>query len=500
MRTWIRAALVLTAICSATASLASTPPNGSGGVLADLPNFKNFKAARFSSYDPTGGNADGRSDWPIKPGETRTIAQTQGAGAVVHLWFTIASRDTNHLKNLILRMYWDGESAPSVESPIGDFFGLGHARYYQFWSTPIQIGVDKGLNCFWRMPFTNGARVTVFNDGPLPVDAFYYYIDYQKQDSPAAGCARFHAQYRQTYPCPKGANYVILDAIGRGHYVGCNLSIHNRAGGWWGEGDDMIYVDGEEQPSLHGTGSEDYFCGAWCYGETFSRPFSGPYFGNPLNEGSHSQNALWNVYRYHIEDPIPFSKSIRVTIEHGHKNNRSDDFTSVAYWYQSEPHVPFPPMPKIAERLPTKATIFVEPYVYEGEDLAPAFQNPDVVAQSTLDYGNLWSSGAHLLVRAPKPGTYTAQVPTSASEAGTYKVDWWYTAGPGFGRCELWFNRTRICAWDGYQAGTLTRKKVDGPTSITVKPAGNILELRVTGKDPAAEGYHVGLDCYRVVP
>ena len=500
MQKSMRAVLVLTATCAATFLFAAEQSQRPAGVLADLPNFKDFKAARSSSYDPTGGNADGRSDWPIQPGETRPIAEIQGAGAITHLWITIASPDKQHLKNLVLRMYWDGEKSPSVESPIGDFFGLGHARYYQYWSTPIQIGVDKGLNCFWRMPFSNGARVTVSNDGPLPVAAFYYYVDYQKLDAPPQDTGRFHAQYRQAYPCPKGANYVFLDAVGRGHYVGCNLSVHNRAGGWWGEGDDMIYVDGEEKPSLHGTGAEDYFCGAWCYGETFSRPFSGPYFGNPLNDGSHTQNALWNVYRYHIEDPIPFTKSIRVTIEHGHNNNRPDDYSSVAYWYQAEPHAAFPPMPKPEDRLPTKATVFVEPYTYEGEELAPAFQNQDVLAQSTLDYGNFWSSGSHLLVRATKPRTYTAQVPTAASEAGTYKTDWWYTAGPGFGRCELWFNGAKVCAWDGYQPGAVARKKVEGPTSITVRPTGNVLELRVVGKNEAAEGYHVGLDCYRVLP
>jgi hypothetical protein len=492
--------LLSAAACAAALSIASQLATRAAGVLDDLPNFKDFKAARLSSYDPTGGNADGRHDWPIQPGETRPIAEIQGAGAIVHVWTTIASKDKNHLKNLVLRMYWDGEKAPSVEAPIGDFFGLGHARYYQYWSTPIQIGVDKGLNCFWRMPFSNGARITVSNEGPVPVEAFYYYVDYQKYDAPRNESGRFHAVYRQAYPCPKGANYVILEAEGRGHYVGCNLSVHNRAGGWWGEGDDMIYVDGDEKPSLYGTGSEDYFCGAWCYGESFSQPFSGPYFGNPLNDGGHTQNALWNVYRYHLEDPIPFRKSIRVTIEHGHANNRNDDFSSVAYWYQTEPHAAFPPLAKPAERLPTKATVFVEPYTFEGEDLAPAFQNKDVLAQSTLDHGNFWSSGSHLLVRAAKPGTYTANVPTSASEAGTYNVDWWYTAGPDYGRCELWFNGAKVCAWDGFQAGGITRKKVEGPSSFTVRPAGNVLELRVVGKHEASTGYQVGLDCYRVTP
>ena len=494
---WISACL---AVLSPVMAAQTVPSENAGGALANLPYLKNFKAARISSYDPSGGNADGRHDWPIQTGETREIANIQGAGAIVHLWFTVASKDTNHLKNLVLRMYWDRENTPSVETPLGDFFGLGHAQYYQYSSAPIQIGVDKGLNCFWRMPYRMGARITVSNDGPLPVSAFYYYIDYQVHDGPARDAGYFHAQYRQAYPCPKGSNYIFLDAIGSGHYVGCNLSVHNRAAGWWGEGDDMIYIDGAEKPTLHGTGSEDYFCGGWCYGESSANPFSTPYFGNPLNHGSHTQNALWNVYRYHILDPVPFTKSIRVTIEHGHANNRSDDFSSVAYWYQVEPHTPFPQLPKSQERLPSVATVFVEPYTFEGEDLVPAFQNGEVTAQSTLMHGNHWSGGEHLLIKATKSGVYSANVPTSASEAGSYDVEWWYTAGPMYGQCELWFNGTKVCAWDGYQAGKIVRRKLSETTSISVRPANNILELRIVGKNDSASGYLVGLDCYRVVP
>jgi len=498
MRILLTLVTACTAVLAPSVALAATGP---GGVLADLPNFKDFKAARSSSYDPTGGNADGRHDWPMQPGETRTIADLQGPGAITHLWITIASPDKHHLRNLVLRMYWDGEKPPSVESPIGDFFGLGHARYYQYWSTPIQIGVDKGLNCYWRMPFSEGARVTVSNDGPVPVVAFYYYVDYEKHDAPRPDAGRFHAQYRQAYPCAKGRNYVILEAAGRGHYVGCNLSVHNRADGWWGEGDDMTYVDGDEKPTLHGTGAEDYFCGAWAYGETSSQPFSGPYFGNPLNDGSHRQNALWNVYRYHIEDPVPFTKSIRVTIEHGHKNDRLDDYASVACWYQAEPHVPFPPLPQPEERLPSKATVFVESYPqFEGEDLAPLFAHPEVLPQSTLEHGNFWSSGSQLLLRASSPTTYTARVPTAASEAGTYKSQWWYTAGPDYGRCELWFNGQKVCAWDGYQPGDPARKRLPGQFPITVRASDNVLEIRVVGKHDDAKGYKVGLDCFKVLP
>jgi len=468
----------------------------SAGLLADLPRLKDFTAARQSSFDPSGGNADGRHDWPLQPGETRTMAEIEGAGAITHIWITIASTDEKHLKHYVLRMYWDGEEAPSVETPLGDFFGLGHGRYYQYASLPIQIGTDKGLNCFWRMPFGDGARITVTNEGPVEGEAFYYYVDYQQYESLPKDTGRFHAQYRQAFPCPPGENYVFVEAKGRGHFVGCNLSIHNRAAGWWGEGDDMIYIDGAEEPQLHGTGSEDYFCGAWAYGE----PFSNLYFGCPLIEGGHVQNALWNVYRYHIEDPIPFTESIAVTIEHGHANNRKDDFSSVAYWYQTEPHVPFPPLPKPEDRFHTEATVYSEAWVQEAETLAPAFRSADVIAQPTGDYGNFWSDGHHLLFRAKEPTVFTANIPVERGDAGEYAIEVWYTAGPDYGRCELWVNGEQVCAWDGFNADGVARKKFEQPSHVTFKASDNVVELRVVGKNEASSGYLAGWDCYRLGP
>lgn len=464
------------------------------GLLADLPRLKDYVAGRHSSYDRTGGNMDGGQDDPVRPGETRTIAEMEGAGAITHIWITVCSKDPKHLKNFVLRMYWDGEDSPSVESPLGDFFGLGHNLYYQYACLPIQIGTDRGLNCFWRMPYSNGARITVTNEGPIACRAFYFYVDYQKYSSLPADTGRFHAQYRQDYPCIAGENYVFLEAKGSGHYVGCHLSIHNRAAGWWGEGDDMIYVDGETFPSLHGTGSEDYFCGAWSYGE----PFSNLYFGCPLIQGGHTQNARWNVYRYHIEDPIPFKRSIRVTIEHGHANNRHDDFSSVAYWYQTEPHVPFPPMPRPEDRLPSDAVVFTEAWVQEADEMKDAFHNDEVVAQSMLEYGNHWSHGRQLLFQATGPTVYRADLPIEPGDAGQHGLELWYTAGPDYGQVELWVNGERICEWDGYNANGVARRRWESENPITIRREGNTIELRIVGKSEASGGYFAGLDCFRL--
>ncbi len=335
--------------------------------LASLPQTRDYVQKRASSYDRSGGNADFRT---IAPGETLTLLDEPGPGLISHFWVTIASDDPNHLKALVLHMYWDGEPTPSVETPIGDFFGLGLGDYYLYQSIPLSVGSDKALNCFFPMPFQKHARITVTNEGARRVDAFYFNIDYRTYSKPLpAELLYFHAQYRQASPT-RGwtsqwtsngdpmvndkknlhgeGNYVWMEATGRGHFVGVTMSVLQNQDGWWGEGDDMFFVDGEKLPSINGTGSEDYFLGAWDFG---GRAFSYGLFGAPV-VGQEVAGGRSSVYRFHLDSPIPFTKSLRATIEHGHANHRSDNFFSVAYWYQTEPHGAFPALPPLGERIP----------------------------------------------------------------------------------------------------------------------------------------------------
>lgn len=473
--------------------LLSSAAFAGGGLLDSLPKLKDYAAERQSSYDRMGGNQDGGQDRPIVPGETRELASIKGAGAITHIWVTIASHDPNHLKNLVLRMYWDGEQTPSVEAPIGDFFGLGNGQYYQYCSLPLEIGTSNALNSFWKMPFRKSARVTITNDGPEKVGAFYYYVDYRRYKHLPRKTAYFHAQYRQEYPCKGGRNYTFLDAVGRGHYVGVNLSIHNRADGWWGEGDDMIYIDGGSKARMNGTGSEDYFCGAWCYGPAFSNP----YFGCP-QRGEHATNALWNVYRYHIEDPIPFRKSIKVTIEHGHANDRADDFSSVAYWYQTEPHAAFPALPAAKERKPPAMDIFKEAGVLEAEDEFTEFSGGPVEKQGMGNYQDKWSSGSQLWFKPDAPTTYRLTTTPPAALTGAFNVELWFTRAPDYGTVELWLDGVKLTGWDGYDASGVTRGKIAFP--VTIKAGEMTLELRVTGKNEQSTGFLAGLDCFSIKP
>lgn len=324
--------------------------------LFALARLRNYKSRRSSSWDRTGGNAD----WvTVDPGQTATVLDVAGAGVITHIWFTINSPDPMHLKNLVLRAWWDGESSPSVEVPIGDFFGLGLGEYFVYQSALTVVAPIKALNAYFTMPFSSAARMTVTNEGPDRTRSLYFAIDYVTLPALPEGLGRFHAQYRQAAPCKAVEsdgknltgrdNYVFLEAAGKGHFIGVTLSVVQNERGWYGEGDDMIFIDGDALPTINGTGTEDYFNGAWDFGgQSFANLHQGvPYCVDPEHIG-----GRYCQYRWHTEGPLAFEKSIRVTIEHGTADNRSDDFYSTAYWYQTEPHAAFPPLPAPADRVP----------------------------------------------------------------------------------------------------------------------------------------------------
>ena len=363
MRFLFSLALLLAAALSAAAQ---------EGQMASLIAPHDYVQKRVSSYDKTGGNADAIH---ITHGATATILDASGPGIITHIWFTIASPESLHLKKLVLRMYWDDEPTPSVETPIGDFFGLGLGQYFLYQSTPLTVSPEKALNSWFEMPFGKRARITVTNEGQEDVDSFYFNIDYRAYAKPLPpNTLYFHAQYRQATPA-KGwtsdwksngdpqvdgkknlhgeDNYVWLEATGRGHFVGVTMSILQNQNGWWGEGDDMFFVDGETTPSINGTGTEDYFLGAWDFG---SHPFAYASYGAPI-KGDELAGSRSSVYRFHLDSPIPFTKSLKATIEHGHANHRSDNLFSVAYWYQTEPHAAFPKLPSVEERTPRIYTV-----------------------------------------------------------------------------------------------------------------------------------------------
>ncbi len=335
---------------------------------ADLSRLRNARTLRASSWDPTGRNRD---NWIIPPGESRVLADLSGPGCITHIWTAQPAR----FRRCVLRFTWDDGPSPSVLAPVGDFFCLGHELVNSFQNAlfsgstnrPNQFNVGVGLNCYVPMPFRRRALLEIVNESDEP-HPMWFYVDYERHDEPPAeDVGYFHAEFRRT--CPFGGwgpeilvntpqadapnekeiawrnNYVILDTQGRGHYIGCNLSVTNFQGTWWGEGDDMIWVDGYHwPPDLHGTGSEDYLGHAWgMQANAFLRN------GTSLHE-AHT-GGYQTSYVLHLENPVHFREQIKVTIEHGHANHLANEMSSTAYWYAAAP-TRVAPLPPVAKRLP----------------------------------------------------------------------------------------------------------------------------------------------------
>ena len=326
-----------------------------------------------------GGVAGGRHkgspcvQW-VKPGQIITMLDVEGCGCVRHIWMSFPPYHPDLYRGLIIRMYWDGQKTPSVEVPVGDFFGMSHARYRQFTTELTAYQVSNGLNCWIPMPFRKSARITVENDSDRMFSVFFYQVDFTLGDKHPEELGYFHAQFRRQNPCPIHEDYVILDGVkGRGRYLGTVLGVRNVCipEQWWGEGEVKMYFDGEEDPTICGTGAEDYVGCAWGLDECCT-----PRQGCSLCD---RELGLYSFYRWHTVDTVCFEESIKVTImQMGYGEvaaakeklgdefvsypaagadddmcyyDRSDDYCSVAYWYQTLPTNPFPPLPSREERL-----------------------------------------------------------------------------------------------------------------------------------------------------
>ncbi len=297
--------------------------------------------------------------WKIRPcitleqGETTTLAEIDGPGTIQHIWITASEAA---YRDCILRFYWDDESTPSVEVPLGDFFANGHALRCDINSLPVSVNPEGGFNCYWPMPFRKKARVTIENQHWKPIEGFFYQITYALDEVPEEA-AYFHAQWRRAVTDRANPDHVLLEGVkGKGHYVGTYLAWTQLSNGWWGEGEMKFYMDGDgEYPTICGTGTEDYFGGAWGFGD---RTFSTPFLGYPLYRREPNEVPKHGLYRWHIMDPIRFESDLRVTIQalgwwqNGKFQALADDIASTAFWYQTEPHAPFPEMPDAEERWP----------------------------------------------------------------------------------------------------------------------------------------------------
>lgn len=348
--------------------------NGLGTTLDNLALLSHAQTRSITAENPTGEkgkggmategvNANAARDlgqgWKVSPSavippkQAYVLADIQGPGAIQHI--RMAPRGTWRFS--ILRMYWDGEKTPSVEVPVGDFFANGWGVYTRINSLPVSVNPSSSFNSFWEMPFRKSARITLENLDDKPVRLTYQF-DYTLTDVPAS-TGYFHAQFRRVNPLPYKSDYVILDGVrGWGQYVGTYLAWGTHNNGWWGEGEVKFFIDGDGRfPTLCGTGAEDYFLGGFGFEnrttkqyQDYNTPYAG--FAAILPDGLWKSQERFGMYRWHIEDPIRFAKDLKVTIQalgwrpDGRYLPLQDDIASVAYWYQTEPHAPFPPLPE----------------------------------------------------------------------------------------------------------------------------------------------------------
>ena len=352
-----------------------TPFNGVGMHLGNLARLSRARTRSISPENFTGekgrggmatdgtGAACARDlgvGWKISPsiriapGETRTLADVRGSGAIQHIWMTL----TGHWRHSILRIYWDNQETPSVECPAGDFFACGWGQYAQISSLAVCVNPGSAFNCYWEMPYRSGFRMTMTNIAAQEM-TLYYQITFTETDVPD-DLAYFHAQFRRVNPLPYKQVYTILDGVrGQGQYVGAYMAWGVNNNGWWGEGEIKFYIDGDDEyPTICGTGTEDYFCGSYNFDvgkdQGGYREFTTPYSGLAQvirPDGLYRSQMRFGMYRWHMTDPIRFERDLRVTIQAlgwrsgGRYLPLQDDIASVAYWYQTLPTAPFPPLP-----------------------------------------------------------------------------------------------------------------------------------------------------------
>ena len=417
-----------------------------GASLSELTGPIKGRRMRASSHNLTSRNRDHAV---IEPGQTITLAELEGPGIIQHIWFTVATREFRFPAKTILRIYWDDSKEPSVQTPLGDFFAAGHGMTVNVNSQPVQVSAEgRAYNCYWPMPFKRKARIEVENQSDIKMDALYYYIDWMKPDKPKKDAYYFHAQYRQERPHTSTDDYTILETTGRGNYVGTVLSSQCGYHCWFGEGDDLVFIDGEAKPRLTGTGTEDYFNDAWGF-----REFNHPWAGCTIFEGR-SIDSRVTAYRWHIADPIPFNKSIKFTIEAkgvvSYENglflsgfhDRRDNLSSVAFWYQDQPAKNVPKIPPLNER--------IDPEVYLNYDALTHAAKTES-ARGRNRFSRWLLPRRYFQLKAKGPGS-SVTFPIELDSKGRYSVSLWKVGLFDGGIYEVYLDGKRVLPYlDFYQ-------------------------------------------------
>lgn len=452
------------------------------GDLLERSNFDNFRVA---------------------PGQTHVVMDAKGPGVITHMWFTFlgpepqnwAPKGSANHQEMLLRVYWDGNPKPAIEAPLGDFFANSFGKRSEVKSLPVIVEDADSYNCFWPMPFQKSARIEVVNQGTQNINLLYYNIDWIKKEKLPKGTPYFYAQYRQEYPAENAKDYVVLDTQGKGHFVGTVMSVRSRSPSWFGEGDEKIYIDGEKNASIWGTGTEDYFLSAWGL-QTTSTPYFGvPYFDQWGIVGGHT-----SAYRWHIADPIVFQKGIKVTFEHfgwisadenrenktNSWNEREDDISSVAFWYQSG-------TPTFTARAPENRKL---PSLERLQVNAADFLNSHGPGQAESQKLDIHDNPHLLYMPKAAAGAYV-EIPFDIREKEPLRLLLNVTQSYDFGIYQAYLDGAKLGGPIDLYSEKIKAREVH-LLDFWPSVGRHTLRLECTGKNKLSDGYYLGLESVRL--
>jgi hypothetical protein len=472
--------------------------------------FREGKDGKYDRNAPPKGDLLERSNsdnFRVPPGGTHVLLDAKGPGVITHIWMTFLGPEpqdwarqgsANH-QEMLLRIYWDDSKRPAVETPVGDFFANCFGQRNEVISLPVIVEDADSYNCFWQMPFRKSARIEIVNQSEKSLNLLYYNVDWIKTPKITKDTPYFYAQYRQEYPAQSGRDYVVLETKGKGHYVGTVLAVRTRSPAWFGEGDEKIYIDGEAAPSIWGTGTEDYFLSAWGLKKTSTPYFGVPYFDEWGIVGGHT-----SAYRWHIEDPIVFERGIKVTFEHfgwispdenpenksTSWNERQDDYSSVAFWYQTGEPTFEARAPQGRERvLPS-----IERVTVNGPALAQ--QGRHGAGDSALQ--NLpVHSGPQLLYKPPTAESAWLEAVLVVTNKEPLRLLLSLTTSYDFGRYQASLNGVKLGEpFDLYSAEVGAREV--HLLDFWPEPGTYTVRLECVGKNALSRGYYLGLESVRL--
>lgn len=491
-----------------------------------------FREGADGNYDPSAPpksdleEKSNRDNFRIPAGKTHVLMDVQGPGIITHMWITFLGPEAhpwakdgsaNH-QEMLLRIYWDGGDRPGVEAPVGDFFGGCFGKRSEVISMPVIVEGGDSYNCFWHMPFHKSARVEIVNESEKPISLLYYNIDWIKRDSLPADTPYFYAQYTQSYPLETGKPYTLLETKGKGHYVGTVFSVRTRSPYWFGEGDEMVTIDGETIPSVWGTGTEDYFLCAWGLERVLTPYFGVPYFDQWGIVGGHT-----SAYRWHVNDPFLFNESIKVQFETfgwiapdenpEHRamswNPREDDYASVAFWYQTGAPTFGARAPHAAERkLPSieRSVVYVADLDYGQKNTLATDPLP------RLEYDGRRSQASKekevqrfpehfehpvLFVPPTDDGQTSLEVPIRVSEKEPLRLLINMGRGPDLGIYEVSLDCVRLGVPMDYYSPAVESREYHF-LDFWPEPGEYILKLECVGKNHLSSGYGLMIESVRL--